>query len=320
MKNLLLCTVIITLTLPIKAQTIPDTDGNIYNTVTIGVQTWMKENLKTTRFNDGTSIPLVSDDSIWAGLDTPAYCWNENNETAYKKTYGALYNWHAVNTGKLCPEGWHVSADTDWTTMGEYLIANGYNYNGRTTANEYGKVLASDTGWSSSSIDCAIGSDKFPDKRNSTGFSGLPGGIRSNDTTIYNRPGFFGFWWTSTERDTSFAWYRYFAFDHCGVVRSWRHKENGLSVRCVSDNMASVIDLPNADAIILYPNPATEKLNIKNSLDAKTTIKIIDLQGRQVLSKQTDPNPIDISNLERGIYIVRLVGSANVLIAIFIKE
>ena len=182
MKNLLICTVFFTLTFPIHAQTVTDIDGNIYNTVTIGVQTWMKENLKTTQYNDGTSIPLVPDDSIWAGLNTPAYCWNENNEKSYKNTYGALYNWFAVNTGKLCPEGWHVSTDSDWTTMGNYLIANGYNYNGRTTANEYGKVLASDTGWSSSSINCAIGSDHYPDKRNSTGFSALPGGIRSNDS------------------------------------------------------------------------------------------------------------------------------------------
>jgi uncharacterized protein (TIGR02145 family) len=319
MKNLLICTVFFTLTLPIHAQTIPDIDGNIYNTVTIGVQTWMKENLKTTHYNDGTSIALISDDSIWAGLNTPAYCWNENNETAYKNTYGALYNWHAVNTGKLCPEGWHVSTDTDWTILGNYLIANGYNYNGRTTANEYGKVLASDTGWSSSSIDCAIGSDNYPDKRNSTGFSALPGGIRSKDTAVY-KPVFFGFWWTSSERDSSFAWYRYLAYDHCGVVRSWRHKENGLSVRCVRDNMASMTEFPNTDATIFYPNPATEKLYIKNSMDAKAILVIIDIQGRQVLSKQIDSNLIYISNLERGVYIVKLMSPVNVMVTKLIKE
>jgi uncharacterized protein (TIGR02145 family) len=319
MKNLLPFTVFITLSLPINAQTVTDIDGNVYDTVNIGIQTWMKENLKTTQYNDETPIPLESDGSKWAGLKTPAYCWIENNETAYKNTYGALYNWYAVNTGKLCPEGWHVSADTDWTTMGNYLIANGYNYNGRTTANEYGKAIASVTGWSSTSIDCAIGSDNYPDKRNATGFTALPGGIRSNDSNIYKIV-FYGMFWTSSERDTSFAFDRYLGYDHCGVVRSWRHKENGLSVRCVRNNLVSMTNPPNTDATIFYPNPATEKLYIKNSNDTKAIIMINDIHGKQVSCKQIDSNPIDISNLEKGIYVVKLLNSANVLISIFIKE
>jgi uncharacterized protein (TIGR02145 family) len=319
MRSLSIFIVFITLTLRINAQTITDFDGNVYNIINIGAQTWMKENLKTTHYHDGTSIPLVTDDSIWAALITPAYCWNNNNEKAYKNNYGALYNWYAVNTGKLCPEGWHVSTDTDWITMGNYLIANGYNYNGRTVANEYGKTLASDTGWASTSIDCAIGSDNYPDKRNVTGFTALPGGIRSNDSNIYRLP-FFGLWWTSTERDSSFAWDRCLGYDHCGVVRSWRHKENGLSVRCLKDNNASMTDPPNPDATILYPNPATEKLYITNINDTKAVIIIYDIQGRLVLHKQIDSNFIDISDLEKGIYVVKLIGSVNVLNTKFIKE
>ena len=88
--------------------TVTDVEGNVYNVVTIGNQAWMAENLRTTMYSDSTSIPLVKDEIKWAILSTPAYCWYKNDEEAFKPTYGALYNWYSVNTGKLCPDGWHV--------------------------------------------------------------------------------------------------------------------------------------------------------------------------------------------------------------------
>ena len=93
---------------------VKDTDGNVYHTVTIGTQVWMKENLKTTKYNDGTPIPLVAESKAWGNLSTPAYCW-------FKTKYGALYNWYTVNTGKLCPLGWHVPTDAEWTKLITYL-------------------------------------------------------------------------------------------------------------------------------------------------------------------------------------------------------
>ena len=96
---------------------INDIDGNAYNKVTIGRQTWLVENLRTTKYNDGTLIPLVQDNTAWSNLITPGYCWFDNDEVANKNPYGALYNWYAVNTGKLCPSGWHVPTDTEWTTL-----------------------------------------------------------------------------------------------------------------------------------------------------------------------------------------------------------
>ena len=100
--------------------TATDIDGNVYHTVTIGTQIWMVENLKTTRYNDGSPIPFVTDSSSWSNLTTPGYCWY-NNDTTNKNTYGALYNWFAVNTGKLAPTGWHVPTDDEWTTLTTYL-------------------------------------------------------------------------------------------------------------------------------------------------------------------------------------------------------
>ncbi|MFZ4572381.1 MAG: fibrobacter succinogenes major paralogous domain-containing protein [Bacteroidales bacterium] len=101
--------------------TTTDVDGNLYHSVTIGTQVWMDENLKTTKYNDGSSIPLVTDSIAWINMTTPGYCWYHNNAAAYKNTYGALYNWYAVNTGKLAPTGWHVPTDAEWTILVAYL-------------------------------------------------------------------------------------------------------------------------------------------------------------------------------------------------------
>lgn len=101
----------------IQAQTVEDIEGNVYKTVTIGKQVWMAENLKTSKYNNGTSIPLVTRDTEWNRLATPAYCWYRNDQTKFGYIYGALYNWYAINTGSLYPAGWHVTTDAKWTTV-----------------------------------------------------------------------------------------------------------------------------------------------------------------------------------------------------------
>ena len=97
-----------------------DIDGNIYHTVIIGNQIWLAENLKTTKYNDGTPVSLVTDNTGWINLSTPGYCWYDNDITN-RETYGALYNWYAVQTGKLCPKGWHVPSDAEWTVLTDFL-------------------------------------------------------------------------------------------------------------------------------------------------------------------------------------------------------
>jgi uncharacterized protein (TIGR02145 family) len=157
--------------------TVTDTDGNVYNAVTIGTQVWMVENLKTTHYNDGTSIPLVTDPTAWGNLTTPGYCWY-NDSVPYGNSYGALYNWHAVNTGKLAPIGWHVPTDSDWTVLYTYIDEP-----------DAGGLLK-DTGttyWSSPNTGAT----------NTTGFTALPGGYR-DPSGAFGGIGGLGYWWSST--------------------------------------------------------------------------------------------------------------------------
>ena len=103
-----------------EPEIVTNIEGNVYKTVTIGSQVWMSENLKTTKLNDGTDIPSVTSNTEWAELSTPGYCYYDNS-WSNALIYGALYNWHTVNTGKLCPTGWHVPTDEEWTTLITYL-------------------------------------------------------------------------------------------------------------------------------------------------------------------------------------------------------
>lgn len=191
-----------------------DADGNIYSTVIIGNQEWFAENLKTTKLNNGTPIPYIIDNGTWGGLRTPAYCWY-NNQTTYGNTYGALYNWYAVNTGNLCPTGWHVPTDAEWTAFTDYV-------GGATVA---GTKLKATSGWNSG----GNGTDEY-------GFSALPGGFRY----YYYYGGFFdvgdsGYWWSSTEGLATNAWNRGMFYDDRFVDHFCNDKSRGLSVRCVRD-------------------------------------------------------------------------------------
>jgi uncharacterized protein (TIGR02145 family) len=138
-----------------------DADGNNYSMVTIGTQLWMAENLKTTQYNDSTAIPFITDSTAWANQTTPCYCWYNNDAGTYKNMYGALYNWYTVNTGKLAPKGWHVPTDADLQTLKNYLIANGYNYDGSTQVNvdSVAKSLAAITNWIPDTGKGTIGND-----------------------------------------------------------------------------------------------------------------------------------------------------------------
>lgn len=200
-----------------KTVTVADFEGNIYKTVTIGTQVWMEENLKTTKYNDGTSIQFVTDNTVWAALKTPAYCWYDNNGGNYKDIYGAIYNWYAVNTGKLCPYGWHVPSDDEWTTLITFLGGESVAGN---KLKETGTVH-----WNSPNNGAT----------NMSGFTALPGGVRSNFGGTFYFLGQAGDWWSSTLQITSQAWHRSLAGSTSSISRDGLYLSFGVSVRCIKD-------------------------------------------------------------------------------------
>jgi uncharacterized protein (TIGR02145 family) len=206
-----------------------DGDSNHYPVVTIGTQTWMAENLKTTKYSNSAAIPLVTYNSAWAGLSTGARCWINNDSATYANTYGALYNWYAVdNTNALCPTGWHVPTDLEWQTLEMHLgmTQSQANSTGWRGTDEGGKMKeAGLLHWRSPNTGAT----------NSSGFTALPGGYRSNDLGNFGDVGYYGNWWSSTAYSTATAWYRTLGDNGSNVYRGSANKNYGLSVRCVRD-------------------------------------------------------------------------------------
>jgi uncharacterized protein (TIGR02145 family) len=191
---------------------VTDISGNVYNTVIIGTQEWMQENLKTTKYNDGTLIPLETDNTAWTTLVTPAYCWYNNNQAIYGNVYGALYNWYAVNTNKLCPSGWHVPSYTEWTTLINSVSPGGL------------KEVGTAHWWSPNT-----------GATNSSGFTGRPGGIRFWDDGTFNDEGSTGYWWTNAAYNSSLAYRAVMFSGLANVIPGYHNMGGGYSVRCIKD-------------------------------------------------------------------------------------
>ena len=178
-----------------------DIDGNTYKSVIIGEQEWMAENLRTTKYSDGNGIPNVTGHNEWSSLSTGAWC-NYDNSSSNDATYGKLYNWYAVNTNKLCPTGWHVPTDAEWTVLTDYLAADGHS-------GAEGNALKSTSGWNSG----GNGTDDY-------GWLGLPGGFRSSYDGGFNTIGSYGAWWIAHRRNPSNAWYRLLKTSNGSVTSS----------------------------------------------------------------------------------------------------
>ena len=201
-----------------------DGDNNNYPVVEIGSQIWMAENLKSTRYNDNTAIPNVPDNTAWINLSTPGYCWYQN-DTTYKATYGAIYNWYTINTGKLCPTSWHVSTDGEYNSLELYLgipLAQVDLLGWRGT--DQGAQMKNTTGW-----------DAGGNGTNTIGFSALPGGYRYGATGDSWNLGIMSYWWSSTEYDADIAWYRRLDGSNNGIYKSSTSKKAGKYMRCVKD-------------------------------------------------------------------------------------
>jgi len=202
-----------------KTGTVVDKDGNVYYTVTIGTQEWMDRNLKTTKYSDGTPIPNVTDGATWKALTTGAYC-EYLNDQKFGNTYGKLYNYFTVvDAHKLCPIGWHVPSDTEWTTLTN-------NLGGESSAGDLLKEIGN-THWGRTSEGVK---DLYC-------FTALPGGRRSGYDGTFMGLGNYGSWWSTTEYSTNNIWFRIIFDFSKEVIRDYDddNKKNGVSVRCIKD-------------------------------------------------------------------------------------
>ena len=195
--------------------TVTDIDGNVYNTVMIGTQCWMVENLKTTHYNDGTAIPNVTNNTTWANLTKGAWCYY-NNDANNNATYGKLYNWYTVNTGKLAPAGWHVPTNNEWVTLIDFLGG----------LSEAGNKMKASTLWT---LENGI------INTNSSGFTGLPAGYRvGSGINSFGTINYRGNFWSSSLNSNSGLGFNIIHnnSDANGVYSYFR---SGYSVRCIKD-------------------------------------------------------------------------------------
>ncbi len=215
------------------AGTVTDADGNVYQTVKIGNQTWSTENLRTKKYTDNTPISPCTDAASWGGTATEKFCfYNNTANTDSIRKFGALYNWYVVNTKKLAPAGWHVATHAEWDTLLNYLIANGYNFNGMTTGNAVAKSLAAQADWAADLSAGAVGNDVR--SNNKSGFFAYPGGCRMVNGGFTDL-GQTGYWWSSMESSASNACARVLGYNHSSFGYSCDSKSFGFSVRLLKD-------------------------------------------------------------------------------------
>ena len=231
--------------------TTTDMEGHVYHWITIGTQTWMVENLRTSKYRSGESIKNITDKTEWGNLlytaKTPGWCYY-NNDSAKDSINGKLYNWFAVSDQRnIAPIGWHVASGSEWLQLIDYLKNNGYNYDGSaaTIGNKLAKTIASSFGWTESTVEGAPGNNQS--KNNITGFSAIPVGVRSSDGSFYG-VGNTTAWWTSTDASNA-VYQKYQAcayneglqYDNSYLQEGqrygqWNTYDFGFSVRCIKND------------------------------------------------------------------------------------
>ena len=206
-------------------------NGYTYDLVEIGGQCWFKENLQTTTYRDGTPINYPgTDNTAWSNDTTGAYAWYDNDSTTYDSIYGKLYNWYAVeNPARLCPTGWHVPTDSEWSQLVIYLDPAADTACSVCNQSSIAGIMMKDTGtiyWTNPNFGAT----------NISGFSGLPGGYRQ-DGGLYANVGSKGNWWSSSsyQHNTNNAMCRNLSSNNGTIQRFFIHKRNGYSIRCLRD-------------------------------------------------------------------------------------
>ena len=296
---------------------VTDIDGNQYNSVIIGTQEWMKENLNVSKYSDGTIIPQVTDPTQWANLTTGAWCYY-NNDPANGAIYGKLYNWYAVAgiydsaslndpslRKQLAPQGWHIPSDAEWTILTDFLggtsIAGGKM---KSTG-----IIEDVTGlWYSPNTDAT----------NESGFTGLPAGFRYPSGNL-GPTGGFTLWWSLSEFSTADTWARSLRYDNGGAGRASYSQRGGFSVRCIN-NIALNNQSFNTNSFNIFPNPAKDQITIDlgtNSNAIGWSYKIVNTLGQEVLNGvlSSQQNIIELNIIKgQGVYFVKIYDSSNTLL------
>lgn len=303
-KTILLFAAFVSLTFQNHAQTVTDIDGNTYTTVTIGTQTWLGQNLNVSRYNNGDSIPNITNDTTWSNLTTGAYC-DYNNIPGNSTIYGKLYNHYALTDPRnLCPIGWHVSTEDEWITLVAYL-------GGETVAG--GKLKETGTThWLYFNIGAT----------NETGFTALPGGDRTYDG-LFTKLGEVGTWWNSTAYPGTPNYSMNWMIGNFGgdIGEEGSINTYGYSVRCVS-NISGIEQKTHKARIEMYPNPACDRITVDGAAENNLKIAIYNVFGELMLQRELNYqiNEIDISKLPAGMYIIKVSNDYLTEQKIIIKE
>ena len=305
---------------------VTDADGNLYNTVVIGNQEWLSENLKTTKYCNGDTLPINNNNSTgtWGNLTVGAWNFVNSNSTIYQNE--KFYNWYAASDSRnICPCNWHVPTDNEWTILENYLIANGFNYDGTTNGNKIAKAMASQNSfWSNGTQTLgAVGNNLL--LNNSSGFNALPFG-----TTLYQY-GYtaenYTFWWSSNEwiTDNTYAIWRGLSYQNnnlCSGAPDIGMKGNGFSIRCLKNNPLST-ENQTKSSFYIYPNPAKNIISINLSTVSEPSKYIIYETSGKTLIKGTIDNEnssVNISELQSGMYYLTIMNDNLSETKIFIKQ
>jgi len=312
MNRLFFLIVFALLTIKNQAQTVTDIDGNVYSTVTIGTQIWMKENLKVTRYNNGDTIPNITDQGQWDTLNYGAYSDYANN-ISIVETYGRMYNWYAINDSRnIAPMDWHIPSESEWLTL--------FNYLGGVDVASHKLRETGKAHWSG-----YCGGDNNDLATNESGFTALPGGFRIIGET-FEYMGDFGGFWGSTEESMDYAYYLYLTTCDANVKPGKVLKAMGLSIRCICDTLVS---FPNQlressmdTQILIYPNPTFNRVIINCGQIRNLKMQIFNIIGDCLLEKELEnyTNDLDISSLSEGLYIIKISTSNFTNITKLIKK
>jgi uncharacterized protein (TIGR02145 family) len=301
--------------------TATDQDGNTFEWINYGTQDWAIENAEVVTYRDGTLIPQVTADTEWANLTTGAWCYYNNDPSK-----GKLYNWYAVAgihdnedttpNKEFAPQGWHVPSDAEWSILVEFLISNGYNYDGTTTGNKIAKSMASTTGWFSFTQLGSPGDNQSAN--NSSGFNAYPKGYRWGSDQGFDGEGVSAVFWSTIDYSSTDAYffdigsYREYVF----TGGDFYYKENGNSVRLVKD--ATSLSTTNfSNSTTIYPNPVRNILTIDGVI--VKDVVIYSIYGKEVLNI-SNQNNVDVSSLSKGIYFIKVSDGINSSTKKFIKN